>query len=65
MSAVNIKENKKGTSSLSCKFALSSGSLLNCGPHPADSANCRNISGHVNGFKCFFQQRMSKPQLKA
>lgn len=31
------------------------------GPKPADNANCRSISGHVNGFRRVFQWHMSKP----
>lgn len=53
------------TSSVSCGYDHAILLFFNCGPNPAESANCRNISGQVNGFKCRCQFRMSKPHAYA
>jgi hypothetical protein len=61
-----IKKWRQGqTSSISPKPVHVAFLFLNCGPNPADNANCRSISGHVNGFKCCCQLRISKPHVYA
>lgn len=53
------------TSLSSRRYASSTFLFFSFGPKPVDNANCRKISGHVNGFKCRCQLRISKPQAYA